>query len=350
MQEVLHDIATLSGHTERLTAVDFAPGRGDRVLSAGKDGAVAIWTIIGEESAEADLLRHSAAVAAARFWPDDRAVLLASEDATTRLFDLEAGEETTRFTTAEAMKPGSEEPSSFARSLAKTVDAAGQVVAAVVPLGVLITAAQRGGDQAAAITACTASASAGRVAALDAKLRLTVYDLVTAEAIRSWTVPAENGAGLMFLANGTLAAACSSRVTVFDERLAKPASTLRAGKGGVAMACELGNDRLAIVDNARQLCIADLVRHAVDVILKLPHAPVAIAPSGPDAVVVADGKRRVARIRLDRPGDATWHDVPGGKIRGIDGSDDGGRIAIASDDLKVRVFEFREAPAPSPRP
>ena len=349
MHEVLHDIATLSGHTDKVLAVDFAPGRSDRLLSAGKDGVVALWTLFGEESAAADLLRHTAPVSDAVYWPDDRGVLLASDDGTARLFDLDTGDETARFTTSEAMREGAAEASSFTRSIARTVNTAGQIVAAVIPLGVLITAATKSSEEPSGVVSFAADASLGRVAAMDGILELTVYDLVTGSRIRSWTLPGEPGTRLRFLADGTLAAACTSKLLIFDENQAKPARSLRVGRGGIKLACELASDRLAVIDNTRQLCVADLARRVSDVAMKLPYAPVAIAQCGPGAVVVADVKRRIARIMLDRPGQETWHDVPGGKIRAIDGSDDGSRVVVATDDQRVRVYEFRKDTSLQPR-
>ncbi len=337
MPTPLHDIATLAGHRDRITSLAFAPGRHDVVLSSGRDGAVAVWTLIGEESAEAELIRHDAAVRFATFWPDERGLVLASDDGTTRLIDLDTGEETGRYTTVEALKHGVSPPTGIVKTVNDTAKVAGNIVSAIVPLGGLITAAanQKGGSS--PVQHAVADAARNRLAALTADHALTLYDLVTMDVVRRWTLTTDDHSRLAFAA-GQLVVAGSSRLMMLDEASDKPVVSTKPTRSAIRGLVPLDAARVATFDTSKTFTIWDAERRTTAAGFRAPSQPTHACACGKDRVLIADSSRRVAVVPIAGQTEIDHHEADAGKIRAIAASDDGTRIAVAGDELKLRVY------------
>lgn len=333
----LHDIATLSGHRDRITSVAFAPGRNDVVLSSGRDGAIAVWTVFGEESAEAALYRHNAAVRYACFWPDQQGVLFAAEDGSARLVDLESSEETGRFTTVQALLESAQSPTGLVKTVGNTVKVARELVAVVVPLGGLITAATKAGETASPIRHAVVDATLGRVATLAADHTVTLYDLLTGEVIRKWSVPADDRSRLAFAA-GSLIVAGANKLLLLDETLDKPGASQRPTRSAIRGMIQLDANRIATYDASKTFTVWDAERRATVGSFKAPAQPAHACLCGKDRVLIADSGRRVAVLPIAGHAETSMYEADAGKVRAIAASDDGSRIAIAGDELKLRIL------------
>lgn len=338
MTAQLHDIATLAGHRDRITSLAFAPGRHDVVLSAGRDGAVAVWTIVGEESAEAELIRHEAPVRFADFWPDARGIIMASDDGATRLVDLDSGEEAGRYTLVDELRPGANRPTGIVKTVNDTAKMAGTIVSAVVPLGGLITAAANQGGTKSAVQHAVADAPLGRLAALTADHTVALYDLVSMDLIRKWSVPADDHSRLAFV-GGQLVVAGSSRLLVLKESSDKPEASVRPTRSAIRGLVVLDDTRLATLDASKTFTIWDAHRRTAEGGFRAPVQPVHARLCGKDRVLIADAGGRVAVLPIASRIEPVLHQLDAGKVRAIAASDDGTRFAVAGDDLKVMVFE-----------
>ncbi|MEO1583346.1 MAG: hypothetical protein AAFR96_02100 [Planctomycetota bacterium] len=338
MTSSLSDIATLAGHRDRITSVAFAPGRSDVVLSAGRDGAVAVWTITGEDTAEALLYRHDAPVTAADFWPDERGLLITSSDGTARTIDLETGDETGRYTAIEALRADATPPTGIIKSINDTTRVASAIVSAVVPLGALITASAKTKDpSASSIVAAAADAVSGRIATLAHDHTLTLYDLGTAAAIRSWTLPTDDQGAVAFAA-GSLLVVGSARVMVMSETSDKPLGVIRPHRGSIRGFAHLDHDACATHDAHGDFAVWSVSRRDVISRFTSPFHPSHACACGRNRVLIADAGRRVAMLDASREMQAEVHETGIRRARAIAASDNGARIAIASDDNRLRVF------------
>ncbi len=333
----LHDIATLAGHRDRITSIAFAPGRSDIVLSSGRDGAIAVWSIVGEESADATLVRHDASIRFAAFWPDQQGLLFASDDGSARLVDLESGEETGRYTTVPALLRPHDQPSGLVKTVGDTVKVARELVAVIVPLGGLLTAATRANEAGSPIRHAAADATLGRVATLAADHTVTLYDLATTEVVRTWTVAADDRSRLAFAA-GALLVAGSSKIMLFDESRDKPETSVRPTRSPIRGMIQLDATRVATFDASKMFTVWDADRRSTTGSFRAPVQPTLACMCGKDRVLVADSSRRVCIVPVAGQSHATPHEAGAGKIRAIAASDDGTRIAVAGDELKLRVF------------
>lgn len=337
----LHDIATLAGHRDRITSVAFAPGRNDVVLSSGRDGAVAVWTIVGEESAEATLVRHDAGIRYATFWPDQQGLLFASDDGSARLVDLGTGEETGRYTTVPRLLESADAPTGLVKTVGDTVKVARELVAVIVPLGGLITAATKASENGSPIQHTVADATLGRLATLAADHTVTLYDLVSAEVIRRWSIAADDRSQLAFAA-GSLVAAGASKLMLFDESRDKPETSVRPTRSAIRGLVQLDSTRVATYDASKTFTVWDAERRATTGSFRAPAQPIHACTLGRDRVLIADSSRRVTIVPIAGQSHAHAmarpHEADAGKIRAIAASDDGSRIAVAGDELKLRVF------------
>lgn len=333
----LHDIATLAGHRDRITSIAFAPGRNDVVLSSGRDGAIAVWTIVGEESAEATLVRHDAGIRFACFWPDERGLLFASDDGSARLVDLDTGEETGRYTTVPALLDAGGAPTGLVKTVGDTVKVARELVAAIVPLGGLITAATRASETGSPIQHTVVDAALGRVATLAADHVVTLYDLATMQVVRRWTVSADDRSRLAFAA-GSLLVAGSNKLLMLDETRDKPEVSTKPTRAAIRGLVQVDADRVATFDAAKMFTIWDAERRATTGSFRAPVQPVHACTCGKDRMLIADASRRVVVIPIAGQSHAEPREADAGKIRAIAASDDGSRIAVAGDELKLRVF------------
>jgi WD40 repeat protein len=76
---------TLRGHKDLVVALAFSPS-GDRLVTAGEDGAVKIWdTTTGQEGL--DLRGHPGVARCVAFSPDGRLVAAAGADGTITIWD-----------------------------------------------------------------------------------------------------------------------------------------------------------------------------------------------------------------------------------------------------------------------
>lgn len=337
MTSPLHDIATLAGHRDRITSIAFAPGRNDLVLSAGRDGAIAVWTIIGEESAEATLVRHDTPIRHAAFWPDDNGVLFTSDDGTTRTIDLETGEETGRFTLVESLRHDATEPAGLIKTVGDSARVAGEIVAAIVPLGGLITAATKQKNAASPVQHAVADAALGRVAAITADHTVALYDLATMDPIRTWSVPADDQSRVTFAAR-QLVVAGSSKIMLFDETSDKPAFSARPTRSAIRGLVQLDASTIATFDASKMFTFWDAERHTTAGGFRAPRQPLHACACGKGRVLIADSSRRIAVVPVAGHAEPEMHEADAGKIRAIAASDDGSRIAVAGDELKLRVF------------
>ncbi|HEY8142870.1 MAG TPA: protein kinase [Kofleriaceae bacterium] len=82
-------IASLTGHTERITSVRFSPD-GRRLLTASYDDTAALWRL--DSSAREHLFRHRDDINAAAFSPDGKRITTASKDHTAVVWDAASGE------------------------------------------------------------------------------------------------------------------------------------------------------------------------------------------------------------------------------------------------------------------
>ncbi|MEM8758595.1 MAG: WD40 repeat domain-containing protein [Planctomycetota bacterium] len=351
MPDALHDIATLSGHEARITGACFAPGRSDRLLSCGKDGALVVWTLTGEDHADAQLFRHDAPITAAHFWPDDEAAIFCADDGTARLIDLGEGTETARFTTIEAMRADAAPSSPLARRIAATADAAGTIVAALIPFGALLTAHQSAEQKKQRLSSAAADAAKSRLAAVSIKPELILFDLASLEPLRSWKLPAEAAGPPVFLANGSVAVCVGPKVLIFDEHTTRPIAAFKPSNTPLRHVLPLGPSAMIGVDESKHVVRIDLERTLSQVIARLPAQPEAVGLIG-GRLLIGDTKRGVTELDLaaiaPEPVFAEPLILPGGKIRHIAGSDDGARFLAVTNDNRLRVYERRIIDPTSP--
>lgn len=333
----LHDIATLAGHRDRITSVAFAPGRNDVVLSSGRDGAIAVWTIVGEESADAELVRHDASIRFAAFWPDERGLLFASDDGSARLVDLDSADETGRYTTVPALLESADQPAGFVKTVGDTVKVARELVAVIVPLGGLITAATKASEAVSPIQHAAVDAHLGRLATLAADHTMTLYDLASAEVVRRWTVAADDRSRLAFVA-GSLLVAGTAKVMLYDETRDKPMVSTKPTRSPIRGMVQLDATRVATFDTSKTFTIWDAERRTTTGSFRSPVQPALACVCGKDHVLVSDSSRRVSLVPIAGQSHAEPHDTDAGKVRAIAASDDGSRIAVAGDELKLRIF------------
>ncbi|AFY58453.1 WD40 repeat-containing protein [Rivularia sp. PCC 7116] len=92
LQSILNDIRErnqLKAHTKALTSARFSPD-GKRILTASEDGTAIIWNSDGKELAV--LKGHTGRVYSAVFSPDGKRILSASEDKTARIWNSDGKE------------------------------------------------------------------------------------------------------------------------------------------------------------------------------------------------------------------------------------------------------------------
>jgi len=82
-------VATMTGHKERVTAVRFSPD-GARLVSASADDTAVVWRVAG--GTRQQILRHRDDVSSASFSPDGQRVLTASADQTAVIWDAASGQ------------------------------------------------------------------------------------------------------------------------------------------------------------------------------------------------------------------------------------------------------------------
>lgn len=81
-----------TGHTKGVQAIEFSPGTGHLLLSAGLEGKCKIWDVYGDRNCKRTYIGHEEGVKAIQFSNDGSEFLSSGYDRYIRLWDVETGQ------------------------------------------------------------------------------------------------------------------------------------------------------------------------------------------------------------------------------------------------------------------
>lgn len=332
-------IAELPPAAKRIKMLRMAPGRDDVVAAVLAEKQIAVWDLDkpGEPRLTIDAGRS---VVGARFWPDDRGLLVWTDKGVSAL-DLDRETEFARVP-GEASKPTA--ASAVAQSLQALgtalsfIPVAGGGIWAILPA---IAGASAGSAQSFNFACVDVCPRAERLAGASHAHRIAVRTLATGELVREWKSAVTARAQVLWLDEHRLVATGAHQILILDVRERKPVVRRTAHMSGVRGLVAMPGGLLATIGENQNMRLWTREGEKEGKLIKLRKQVEEAWPVDEHRLLARATNRRLYVIDVrEKPAMRRVESVRE-RLSAIAVSDDGSHAALAGRDRVVRVYEMK---------